>query len=702
MEGRTLSSQSPALSQSTGGPQFDGVTTAYLYDLFGGRWPALAAFLVCYFLAAVLGYHFKVDLAIPALMWPAAGVLFSALWMTDTRVWPVLLLVQVLADTAVSGLFVHPLSYATTLLYSVSNSLGGVIGAALARRYVSDRPEVRTARLLQMLAVTAVGSMASSLPGAWGNQRQFPDAPTLFTQLEVWAAGNWLGLAAVMPVLNTWLSPMRRRHPELALRSVRELVMLVVLLAVATAFVFGQVGMRPTLLLQVPFSLSALVLYAAFRLPPRWVATLVLAAAVACVELTNRGYGPFGPLDVFSRHALLQGFLASLVVLGYAMSMALAETRLSLGRLGDSEARYRSLVELSTEAIWRVELEAPMPVSLPPAEQVQWLRRHARLAESNRAYLMVDPSAAVPGNGHWQRQIPWSDEYERHIEALCRNGYSLDGLRFAASVAGRKRTFLTAFSGVVREGRLLRIWGVARDISELEELNQQLLREQDRLRGYAQQLATAEEKARRATAIDLHDGIGQSLAGMAMTLNVARDGAGPHTRSLIEQVQERLRAVQNHTRDMISDLSPPGLYELGLGPALQWLAVRARSHDHMNVALELQVDESRVRISVRVLAFKVVRELLHNAAKHAGVDAASVQVRSDAERLHIEVHDQGRGFEWREDRPEDAGRGFGLWSISERVREAGGRLTVQAGPGTGTRVVVDLPLREGYSPGTFR
>src|SRR5689334_5406691 len=111
LEGRTLSSQSPALSQSTGGPQFDGVTTAYLYDLFGGRWPALAAFLVCYFLAAVLGYHFKVDLAIPALMWPAAGVLFSALWMTDTRVWPVLLLVQVLADTAVSGLFVHPLSY---------------------------------------------------------------------------------------------------------------------------------------------------------------------------------------------------------------------------------------------------------------------------------------------------------------------------------------------------------------------------------------------------------------------------------------------------------------------------------------------------------------------------------------------------------------------------------------------------------------
>jgi signal transduction histidine kinase len=254
-------------------------------------------------------------------------------------------------------------------------------------------------------------------------------------------------------------------------------------------------------------------------------------------------------------------------------------------------------------------------------------------------------------------------------------------VRFTTSVDGQTRTFLTAFSGVVRDGRLLRIWGVARDITDLEALHERLLREQDRLRNYAQQLSTAEEKARRATAVDLHDGIGQSLAGMAMTLTVARDGAGPEIRPLIDEVQARLRAVQNHTRDMISDLSPPGLYELGLMPALQWLAVRARSQDHLEVTLDVDVQEYLVRIEVRVLAFKLVRELLRNVVKHAGVDAATVKARC-----------AGRGFQWDKDRPGDSGRGFGLWSIAERVREAGGQFAVEAEPGTGTRVVMELPL----------
>ncbi len=85
------------------------------------------------------------------------------------------------------------------------------------------------------------------------------------------------------------------------------------------------------------------------------------------------------------------------------------------------------------------------------------------------------------------------------------------------------------------------------------------LRDQDRLKSYARQIVTAEEKARRATAIDLHDGIGQSLVGMAMTLQVAREQAPPDARMMLDEVRDRLRDVQERTRSMISDLSPPGL-----------------------------------------------------------------------------------------------------------------------------------------------
>lgn len=681
--------QPPVLPEDARGARHDGLTSGYLYAQLGGRTRALVYFTLCYFAAACLGYHFKVDLAIPALMWPAAGVLFSALWMTDTRDWPVLLAAQVVADLAATFTFLHPPSVGTSLLYSVSNGVGGVVGVMLARRHVSRRPEARTARSLQMLWVTAVGSLASCLPGVWGNWRAFPEGPSFITQLEVWAAGNWVGLAAVVPVLNSWLSPMRLRHRELALRSVPELIGLVLLMAAVTAFVFGQHGPRPTLLLQVPFSLVAVMLLAAFRLPPRWAAMLAMCTAMACVELTNLGLGPFGAMEVLRRHALLQGFLASLVVTSYGMSVALAEVRLSLGRLADSEARYRSLVELSTEAIWRVELEVPMPVALAPADQVQWLRRHASVAESNRAFRMVDPNSSAPGNGHWQHQIPWSGVYERNIAEIIRNQYTMGGLRFTVEEAGRTHTFLVAFSGVVVDERLLRIWGVAREVTEMEQLNARLRQEQDRLRTYARELANAEERARRATAVDLHDGIGQSLVGMAMTLNAVRGRVSPDVKTLIDEVQARLRAVQEHTREMISDLSPPGLYDLGLGPALQWLTLYTRSHDRLNVQLTLQVDEERVSLEMRVLVFKLVRELLRNVARHAGVDEATLAVHGDAQLLRVEVADRGRGFEWRRERSGDS---FGLWSIAVRVQEAGGRFSVDAAPGAGSRLVMEFPL----------
>ena len=666
----------------------------FVMGIFGGPWRALAAFAFCYAAMSALGYHFRADLGVPAVLWPAAGVLFSALWMCERRFWPLLLLLQIGADVASTAVFVHPFPIATALLYAASNSLGGVIGATLARSYVSKQLDFRTTRSLQMLVATAVGSLAGALPGVWANYRHFKVPMSFVTQLEIWSAGNWLGIVAVVPVLNSWLSPLRLGRKELALRSRTELIALLLLLAAATTYVFGSAG-HATSLLQVPFTLAALLLYAAYRLPPRWAATLAMLVALGSVELAARGGGPFDMPDLFTRNALLQGALATLVVMSFVMSLALLEMRVSANDRAESESRYRSLVELSTDAIWRVELDDPMPVTLSVVEQINWLRKHARIAESNQAYLQVDPGAGERNNGHWQHRIPWSDAYEGRMEEIIRRGFAIDDLRFTAKVQGRTHTFLTAFSGVVNGGRLLRIWGVAQDISELVELNGRLQREQDRLRTYARQIVTAEEKARRATAVDLHDGIGQSLVGMGMTLNVAREKASPEAQLLIDEVRVRLHEVQERTRHMISDLSPPGLYELGLGPALQWLAVYLRGQDKLEVSLQLDLREDAVRLETRVLVFKLVRELLRNVVKHAGVNSAAVSVRGDEDELEVEVADRGRGFDAQMDLfgGENAGRGFGLWSISDRVHEVGGRFTVDAAPGRGARFIMRFALR---------
>jgi signal transduction histidine kinase len=98
---------------------------------------------------------------------------------------------------------------------------------------------------------------------------------------------------------------------------------------------------------------------------------------------------------------------------------------------------------------------------------------------------------------------------------------------------------------------------------------------------------------------------------------------------------------------------------------------------------------------MRVLVFKLVRELLRNVVKHAGVSAAHVTVRGDADMLQVEVADKGKGFEWQMDLFGARAGGFGLWSIADRVQEAGGTFIVDTMPGRGSRFEMTFPLRSG-------
>src|SRR5690606_2174479 len=174
---------------------------------------------------------------------------------------------------------------------------------------------------------------------------------------------------------------------------------------------------------------------------------------------------------------------------------------------------------------------------------------------------------------------------------------------------------------------------------------------------------------------------------------VARQHASPEVRLLVEEVRARLFEVQERTRSMISDLSPPGLYELGLKAALQWLVVYVRSQDQLRVELDVELREEDVPLETRVLVFKLVRELLRNVVKHAGVSSAHLRVRGDGERLQVYVADEGRGFEWQLDMFGSRSSGFGLWSIADRISEVGGEFTVDTAPGRGARFDLVIPLR---------
>lgn len=235
--------------------------------------------------------------------------------------------------------------------------------------------------------------------------------------------------------------------------------------------------------------------------------------------------------------------------------------------------------------------------------------------------------------------------------------------------------------------------GVFFDITDRKQLDTELLVYQDRLRSLASQLTLSEERERRRLAADLHDSIAQILAISKMKLDVVQNAAPSATiAATLAEVYDFIGQALEQTRNLTFELSPPELYELGLGAALEHLARRMQKRH--GIRFELVEAESLKDLSedLYVLLFRAVQELLINIVKHAQARNVRISIARDGGQVRLEVEDDGVGFDTSEedDLQAEPGR-FGLFSISERLRNVGGRFGIDAKPGRGTKVRVVVP-----------
>ena len=210
------------------------------------------------------------------------------------------------------------------------------------------------------------------------------------------------------------------------------------------------------------------------------------------------------------------------------------------------------------------------------------------------------------------------------------------------------------------------------------------------LRDYARALGVAEETARRKTAADLHDGIGQVLAGQSMTLAAMRMHANHSPLAvLLDEAAEASREAQEGLRVMIQDLSPPGLDHASLDETLRWLTDFFKSRYDFTVVWRVNGIANLTRDRLRLI-YRCIRELLMNARKHSQQRSAEVEVDVTPRGVEITVVDEGVGFDARRTEPLTGSR-FGLAQLQERVRAAGGVLEIDAVVGEGCRATVRLP-----------
>jgi len=201
----------------------------------------------------------------------------------------------------------------------------------------------------------------------------------------------------------------------------------------------------------------------------------------------------------------------------------------------------------------------------------------------------------------------------------------------------------------------------------------------------------AAEQARARWARELHDQTLQGLIGVRIVLSAALARADADAvRRAAQTADAHLAAETRSLRDLITELRPAALDDLGLAPALESLAERQAALGGFTVDVQIDLDEhERLARDTEGTIYRIVQEALSNAVKHAAARQVTLRVARMGDQIEIGVQDDGCGFD-----PAAGGAGFGLPGMQERALLAGGRLSVNSAVGGPTRVTLVLPASD--------
>lgn len=357
--------------------------------------------------------------------------------------------------------------------------------------------------------------------------------------------------------------------------------------------------------------------------------------------------------------------------------------------LRESEQRYRNIIENAVEGIFQATADGRY-LSVNPA--------FARMCGYSSPEEMIKEVTDIA------RQLYVHPHDRTKIKRLYDDPGFVKGFeaQFRRKDGGLIWVSITARSVRDESGALLHYEGTIEDITERKRAEIEVQNHQEQLRLLASELSVTEERERRRLATDLHDSIGQTLAMSKVKLDGLRTQApSPVLAKELDDICKLLDRALQDTRSLTFELSPPVLYELGIEAALESLVERMQQVHGIKIRLLVGGGAKPLSEDTAVFCFRAVQELLVNVVKHARARTVKVSIGRDGDWISIMVEDDGRGFD-----PSDAfiriggKKGFGLFSIRERLQHLGGSLKIDAKVGRGTRVTLLAPSKR--KPSTRR
>jgi PAS domain S-box-containing protein len=358
----------------------------------------------------------------------------------------------------------------------------------------------------------------------------------------------------------------------------------------------------------------------------------------------------------------------------------LSERREAEKALQESEERYRALMEKLNVGVYRTTGEG----------EGRFIHANEALARIH-GYDSVEELMSVPVVDLYKAP----EERRRLLEHLREHGYvrNLEA-RTRKKDGSPMWTSLSARAQYDEQGRLKWLDGISEEITERKLAEQKLMAYQKQLQSLASELSLAEERERQKLAADLHDRVGQLLGLAVMRLGVLQEQVeSPALADGLQEVEGQVTEALEAARSVTFDLSPPVLHELGLVPAVRWLADQTEREHGLRVRVSGRRRQELLPEEVRSFMFRAARELLLNAVKHARASEVGISIKGSGRELRVRVRDDGVGFDpAAAEEGREATGAFGLFSLRERLQQLGGKLEVKSARGRGTAVTLTVGL----------
>ncbi|HET7455608.1 MAG TPA: sensor histidine kinase [Solirubrobacterales bacterium] len=196
----------------------------------------------------------------------------------------------------------------------------------------------------------------------------------------------------------------------------------------------------------------------------------------------------------------------------------------------------------------------------------------------------------------------------------------------------------------------------------------------------------AQEEERARVARDLHDEVNQSLTGLLLRLEAAREAAPPELEDELAETKALANQAMGELLSLARQLRPTALDDLGLVAAIEGQVEQLRRGE-IGASLEADGDFSDLGDDAQLVVYRVAQEALSNAARHSGAARVEVRLRrTEGGGVLLEVSDDGRGFAF-----DESERGLGIGGMRERALLIGAELTIESRPGRGTTVRLVVP-----------